>query len=228
MVLLGLECLAQMQPPTGVQCGRPWSCLQEVMPHEPEAMAVQGAAVQASQQGSEIGVEEIAASLRLEHASVAAALMKAREAVEKQQQQQQRQQSKQVAAAAAASAAAAKKPKVSLAWPDRRSCEQMLTSRRNEAAWWHYKNPSTAALVQAAVAASARTRQKVAVMGSTYLHQQQGKKRSYSSKECIPAPRCKMCGYRQTVTVRNSAASTAEMKWLVPSQTAFGEQPMRC
>ena len=60
------------------------------MPHEAEAMVVQGAPAQASQRGSQIGVEEIAASLRLEHASVAAALLKAQEAVEKTQQQQPR------------------------------------------------------------------------------------------------------------------------------------------
>lgn len=84
-----------------------------MLPHEPEAVAVQGQAVQASQLASEIGLDEIAASLRLEHGQVAAALLKAKEALQKQRQAQQQQQQRQAAAAAAQSAAAAAKPKVS-------------------------------------------------------------------------------------------------------------------
>ena len=87
--------------------------LQEVLPHEPEAMTVQGRAVQSSEVRSEIGIEEVAASLRLEHGQVAAALLKARDSLLKNRQAQQQQQEKQAAAAAAASVAAASKPKVS-------------------------------------------------------------------------------------------------------------------
>ena len=86
---------------------------QEVLPHQPEAVAVQGQAVQTSEVGPEIGLDEIAASLRLEHGPVAAALLKARDALQKQQQAQQQRQQEEAAAATAQSRSAAQKPKVS-------------------------------------------------------------------------------------------------------------------
>lgn len=100
---------------------------QEVLPHQPEAVAVQGQAVQSTEVGPEIGLDEIAASLRLEHGPVAAALLKARDALQKQQQAQQQRQREEAAAATAQSHAAAQKPKVS------RDCILLLAVQMSQA-----------------------------------------------------------------------------------------------
>ena len=84
---------------------------QEVQPHQPEAVAVLGHSVQPSCQSSDITLDDLIASLRLEQGELAAALVKARDGLQEQARLQHETQAKQAAAAAALLAAEKAKPK---------------------------------------------------------------------------------------------------------------------
>ena len=86
--------------------------LQEAQPHKAEAVAVTGSPVIPSQLSENITLDDLAASLRLEHTDVAAALIKARDSLQEQARLQQQKQAKEAAIAEAAAAAQMAKPKV--------------------------------------------------------------------------------------------------------------------
>lgn len=85
--------------------------MQEVQPHQAEAVAVQGHTVQPACLSSHITLEDLIASLRLEQGEVAAALVKARDSLKEQARTQQQHEAKQAASAAALLAAEKAKPK---------------------------------------------------------------------------------------------------------------------
>ena len=85
--------------------------MQEVQPHQPEAVAVQGHTVHPACLSPHITLDDLVASLRLEQGEVAAALVKARDSLKEQARIQQQHEAKQAAAAAALLAAEKAKPK---------------------------------------------------------------------------------------------------------------------
>lgn len=85
--------------------------VQEVQPHQPEAVAVLGHSVQPSCLSSDITLDDVVASLRLEQGEVAAALVRTRDGLQEQARLQHEYQAKQAAAAAALLAAEKAKPK---------------------------------------------------------------------------------------------------------------------
>lgn len=89
--------------------------MQEVQPHQPEAVAVQGTSVHPARLSATITLDDLAASLRLEQGEVATALMKAQDSLQEQAHIQQQKQTKEAAVAAALLAAEKAKPKASLA-----------------------------------------------------------------------------------------------------------------
>lgn len=92
--------------------GNIWlSLVQEVRPHQPEAVAVLGHSVQPTCLSSHITLDDLVASLRLEQGEVAAALVKARDSLHEQARLQHEYEAKQAAAAAALLAAEKAKPK---------------------------------------------------------------------------------------------------------------------
>ena len=86
--------------------------MQEVQPHQPEAVAVLGHTVQPTCLSPGITLDDLVAGLRLEHGEVAAALVKARDSLQEQARMQHEYEAKQAAAAAALVAAEKAKPKV--------------------------------------------------------------------------------------------------------------------
>ena len=86
--------------------------LQEAQPHKAEAVAVSGKPVTPTHPSSVISLEDLAASLRLEHVEAATALLKTREVLHEQAWLQRRQEEKEAAQAEAAAAAQRAKPKV--------------------------------------------------------------------------------------------------------------------
>ena len=85
--------------------------MQEVQPHQPEAVAVQGTSVHPAHLSATITLDDLAASLRLEQGEVATALMKARDSLQEHARLQQHKQAKEAAAAAALLAAEKAQPK---------------------------------------------------------------------------------------------------------------------
>lgn len=85
--------------------------MQEVQPHQPEAVAVQGHAVHPVCLSPHITLDDLVASLRLEQGEVAEALVKARDSLQEQARMQHQHEAKQAAAAAALLAAEKAKPK---------------------------------------------------------------------------------------------------------------------
>lgn len=85
--------------------------VQKVQPHQPEAVAVLGHTVQPTCLSSDITLDDLVASLRLEQGEVAAALVKARDGLQEQARLQHEYDAKQAAAAAAVLAAEKAKPK---------------------------------------------------------------------------------------------------------------------
>ena len=87
------------------------SLVQEVQPHQPEAVAVLGHTMQPTCLSSHITLDDLVASLRLEQGEVAAALVKTRDSLQEQARLQCEYEAKQAAAAAALLAAEKAKPK---------------------------------------------------------------------------------------------------------------------
>ena len=85
--------------------------MQEVQPHQPEAVAEQAHTVLPACLSPHITLDDLVASLRLEQGEVAAALVKARDSLRAQDRIQQQHEAKQAAAAAALLAAEKAKPK---------------------------------------------------------------------------------------------------------------------
>lgn len=90
-------------------CG--WVSMQEVQPHQPEAVAVLGQTVQPTCLSPGITLDDLIASLRLEQGEVAAAVVKVRDSLQEQARLQHDNEAKQAAAAAALLAAEKAKPK---------------------------------------------------------------------------------------------------------------------
>ena len=86
--------------------------LQEAQPHKAEAVAVTGNPVKPGLVSEVITLDDLAASLRLEHGEVAAALMKARDSLQEQARSQQQKEAQELSAAEAAAAIERAKPKV--------------------------------------------------------------------------------------------------------------------
>lgn len=85
--------------------------MQEVQPHQPEAVAVLGQTVQPTCLSPGITLDDLIASLRLEQGEVAAAVVKVRDSLQEQARLQRDNEAKQAAAAAALLAAEKAKPK---------------------------------------------------------------------------------------------------------------------
>ena len=64
--------------------------VQEAQPHKAEAVAVTGTPVTPTLLSEDITLDDLAASLRMEHAEVATALLKTRDCLQEQTRQQQR------------------------------------------------------------------------------------------------------------------------------------------
>ena len=85
--------------------------VQEVQPHQAEAVGLQGQSVSPTCLSSDISLDDLIASLRLEQGELAAALLTAQDSLQEQARLQQQMEAKQAAAAAAHLAAEKAKPK---------------------------------------------------------------------------------------------------------------------